>query len=447
MNKTTEEEEDEITSMMEWIFKTLETINTFRKDELEMFANFALHMVPNPRKIKRITMIYRAVRLLAKKKEEEENADDTILETNRKLLSWILLLEQWPVRMSWILQILEDDEQDEYVLKEKGEMTLGEFYTTYVEARVYDTALPHCSEALRGNYSKVLLTDGDPEMFDRLLKSSKCTLNDIGGFGTRTKSELNSFTLNLNPAIRVLLAQVAAKREDLVSLSTTAQTVYGSKSVKQLDEAKEWNVTRNKYSGEELLDWASKHVFMTEAEKITLENKVVEEGLDGGMLNKFLKNDHWEKSAQILELKPYLLVKIQSAWESRDKDNLVKVVQQKALQQKRSSANESSWDNDKSNEDDKKDDLQTDIHRSDNAVPSPLKKLAETCRRLNPLKVANTTTNNPIKDDKDHVGYLTYALVLAILVHKGVQPPCVFGLYAAWGTGKSFIMEKTISAI
>jgi hypothetical protein len=200
-----------------------------------------------------------------------------------------------------------------------------------------------------------------------------------------------------------------------------------------------------------------------------LENKVVEEGLDGGMLNKFLKNDHWEKSADILKIEPYFLVKLQSAWESRDIDNLDKVSQQKAFQQKWSTANESSGDNDESNVDDKKDDLQyTGIHRSDDAVPSPssplqsppqshLKKLAETAIETE-TTVAETTTDNPelvaaevhTRDDKsgkDHVGYLTYALVLAILVHKGVQPPCVFGLYAAWGTGKSFIMEKTIAAI
>ena len=113
-----EEKEEEIQSMMEWVFKTLETINEFRKDELNMFADFALHMISNPRKIKRITMIYRVVRVLAKK--EGQDGDDKVLEINRKLLSWILLLEQWPVRMSWILQILEDDEQDEYVLKERG---------------------------------------------------------------------------------------------------------------------------------------------------------------------------------------------------------------------------------------------------------------------------------------------------------------------------------------
>ena len=49
------------------------------------------------------------------------------------------------------------------------------------------------------------------------------------------------------------------------------------------------------------------------------------------------------------------------------------------------------------------------------------------------------------KDDKtgkDNIGYLNYALVLGSLLQSQFSTPIVIGLYATWGTGKSFIMNK-----
>ena len=40
-----------------------------------------------------------------------------------------------------------------------------------------------------------------------------------------------------------------------------------------------------------------------------------------------------------------------------------------------------------------------------------------------------------------------YAKAIAQLIFFGIQTPCVFGLYAAWGTGKSFTMNKVITAV
>ena len=56
------------------------------------------------------------------------------------------------------------------------------------------------------------------------------------------------------------------------------------------------------------------------------------------------------------------------------------------------------------------------------------------------VNIAKRTTDD--KTGKDHVGYLMYAVVLAMLVFEGISTPIVFGLYANWGTGKSFIMNK-----
>ena len=50
-----------------------------------------------------------------------------------------------------------------------------------------------------------------------------------------------------------------------------------------------------------------------------------------------------------------------------------------------------------------------------------------------------------LKDDKtghDHIGYADYAMCLSSLIFGALETPCVIGIYAQWGTGKSFIMEK-----
>ena len=54
------------------------------------------------------------------------------------------------------------------------------------------------------------------------------------------------------------------------------------------------------------------------------------------------------------------------------------------------------------------------------------------------------------KDDKtgqDHIGSADYALCLASLIFGALQTPCVIGIYAQWGTGKSFMMEKITAAL
>ena len=54
-------------------------------------------------------------------------------------------------------------------------------------------------------------------------------------------------------------------------------------------------------------------------------------------------------------------------------------------------------------------------------------------------------TVNTLKDDKtghDHIGYADYAMCLSSLIFGALETPCVIGIYAQWGTGKSFIMEK-----
>lgn len=61
------------------------------------------------------------------------------------------------------------------------------------------------------------------------------------------------------------------------------------------------------------------------------------------------------------------------------------------------------------------------------------------------MRAQKRTTDD--KTGKDHVGYLNYALVLSMLIFKGISTPSVIGLYANWGTGKSFIMNKVAESL
>ena len=118
--------------MAETIFDKLASLGKFSQDELDKFVQLSKFLAPNPRKIKRITNLYRAARLLAHKSGALDGAFLS------KLLTFLVLMELWPVRMAWILQILDDDKQTEHLLKECSQRSLFQFYKDHTEAHVYD---------------------------------------------------------------------------------------------------------------------------------------------------------------------------------------------------------------------------------------------------------------------------------------------------------------------
>ncbi len=197
------------------VFGQCKDIDDFSEEELDSFDFYAVFIMPNPRKIKRITNIYRGVRLLIPSKHPSMD-EANISRFRAKLLKWLILLEQWPVRMSWLLQFLEDYEQTQQWGKQNKKieldyMSLFEVYRDYVEDRVFDTALSRCPPSLITAYQDLFELDGDPETFDKLLEDERDLLkvNDVGGFSERSKWKLISYTICLNPAIRATLTAIA----------------------------------------------------------------------------------------------------------------------------------------------------------------------------------------------------------------------------------------------
>uniref|UniRef100_A0A8D0CAG8 KAP NTPase domain-containing protein n=1 Tax=Salvator merianae TaxID=96440 RepID=A0A8D0CAG8_SALMN len=101
---------------------------------------------------------------------------------------WVLLANQWPCRLSWILQCIEDDEQMGHLgLCQGGQLTpdlfLWEVYERYVEEL----------GIIKGQLEKLLELDGDPEVFQSFLS---------GRFRVRDANFFLPYTVNLDSSLK-----------------------------------------------------------------------------------------------------------------------------------------------------------------------------------------------------------------------------------------------------
>jgi hypothetical protein len=89
----------------------------------------------------------------------------------KKVLTWLLLCEQWPVRVTWILQIIQDDRQTNNRIDKLGyaNWTLSAFYKEFVEWHVYNMKPPRVEPELAARYQRCFGLDSDPELFDAIL--------------------------------------------------------------------------------------------------------------------------------------------------------------------------------------------------------------------------------------------------------------------------------------
>ena len=459
------------------IFENYIHILEFSSKEISIFDELSTYLSPNPRKIKRVTNIYRCVRLLSMDYTMTENERFAF---QKKLLPWIILLEQWPVRMSWMLQILEDDEQiGGIILTEYGHYSLNYIYKTFVENRVYNIRLnSQLENNLVDRYKTVLTLDGDPEVFDTFLRSGYCnlTLSDLGTFDVREKRKLLSYTTNLNPAIKSLLTSVSSYREGATSIVNRfkLQTLNYSQAIKNFYQQPR---SPPSFDTEKLLKWIQSNIRAVEEKDLaTLRDLKINgddfqtiicppdgSGPDLIALEELGFSKRWQQRLLI------------SKWDSSDKDLTTintaaggtesldssnyekseKIVEQVSNRNYTSlppfSTVGSTIDDLTNNEtppnnyDDRK--LPgNDPRRSAAAeASSGSNTLLSNSENSESFKAQSRTTDD--KTGRDHVGYLNYALVLAMLIHKGVSAPTVFGLYANWGTGKSFIMRKVIVSL
>jgi GH25 family lysozyme M1 (1,4-beta-N-acetylmuramidase)/Cdc6-like AAA superfamily ATPase len=142
----------------------------FKPEEQQAFETFSKFLSRNPRRVKRIVNIYRMSRILS--------STDVLPQT---AIKWAILTEQWPFRIAWVMQKIEDDLQ-----LEKGismDWALPDVYD-YVHAFVQDERSRHLA-----------LLDEDAEIFEAFIMAAPViTVGDI--------HKLWSVTFNLNPAMQ-----------------------------------------------------------------------------------------------------------------------------------------------------------------------------------------------------------------------------------------------------
>ena len=107
--------------------------------EMDLLNDFSEHASPNPRKIKRFVNNFNVGRYLFPVPKGTSSEEEIIWAD--KMLTWIVLCEQWPVRVSWILHKLSDISQlgGRDLKKRVMRMSLKEFYDEFVRWYIFDT--------------------------------------------------------------------------------------------------------------------------------------------------------------------------------------------------------------------------------------------------------------------------------------------------------------------
>ncbi|GMH97462.1 hypothetical protein TrVE_jg7207 [Triparma verrucosa] len=427
------ENSDEVSSPEAPKVETLlqEDICSYAKEEIQAFVDMSNFFNANPRKIKRITNIYTCVRMLLPQLDED-SADAAAekrkeqLQFREKLLAWIVLCEQWPVRMCWILQLLEDYEQanpDYEETKEKAERrkelykkNLKELYFVHVETVVYDIngrdSLP---EALKLKYQKAYSLDGDPEVFDQFITARNCgsiIVNDIGaGMSKRRRDRLLSFTVNLNPALKELIASISAYREEEQRISENMKKRFKRLSVHSLS------------------DQGGLKNFMLGAKSQAPKIAAIEEGA---------AEDAKDEGSKTAGGKPTGDKPTGGKPKGRKSSASKPSGAEKAPQEEapvKSDAEASEGEGKADNVQDRKESSTDNLMKDEEDASPSLEKKEGKGALVDDMKGV------------DHVGITNYALRISQLIVLKLETPSVFGIYATWGSGKSFLMYKIISKI
>ena len=434
-----------------------QTVMDMKRHEIQAFEAVSPFMNANPRKIKRITNMYRLVRTIimqrtnthAKAKSEEaETAEKLLLHC---VLVWIVLCEQWPVHMVWILQILEDMDQMQRLREEREQaaavvsrqaaateiapnatptnaneysvalsLSLEGFYLRYVKEFVFDVSKANCPEPLRKRYQHIYALESDKELFDCLLAKSasgdfQINVRDIGNLRSRNQTKLISYCINLNPAIQTVLSLIK-------SIPRSESYAEEQRALTEVTEVAQWlnTISCGKYTAA-----FAKHGYEKREHLVEIENGSIGTLLEACGVVAMRHKSILRKAIEELQREATSSAQREATSAKREATSAPKKATGGDHQKEASTEAKSPTSGD--GEDSR-------LERADHTRSS-----------------ASDQTDVPAhKDDKsgkDHIGAAQYALSLAMLVFCGIQTPCVIGIYAQWGTGKSFIMNKTIAAL
>ncbi|XP_077375691.1 NTPase KAP family P-loop domain-containing protein 1 [Festucalex cinctus] len=112
------------------------------------------------------------------------------------IAAWVVLANEWPCRLSWIIQCVEDAQQRDFIdhNKEAEADDSKSLWKVFTESRAE-------LYVMRSQIEDLLDQDGDPEMFERFLKVDfHFTIKDL--------KALIEVTVNLNPSIKRELATI-----------------------------------------------------------------------------------------------------------------------------------------------------------------------------------------------------------------------------------------------
>ncbi|XP_056268550.1 NTPase KAP family P-loop domain-containing protein 1 isoform X2 [Pseudoliparis swirei] len=112
------------------------------------------------------------------------------------IAAWVVLANQWPCRLSWIIQCVEDTQQ-RAVIDQNNEAGIDDSQTLW---EVFSESRAELY-VMSAHIEDLLQQDGDPEMFERFLKMDfPFTVKDLKTFEVAT--------VNLDRSIRKELAQL-----------------------------------------------------------------------------------------------------------------------------------------------------------------------------------------------------------------------------------------------
>uniref|UniRef100_H2YLV4 Uncharacterized protein n=1 Tax=Ciona savignyi TaxID=51511 RepID=H2YLV4_CIOSA len=112
----------------------------------------------------------------------------------RDVVGWVVLTDQWPYRVSYLLQVIEDADQRSNAGRRSetiaDDVTLMTIYQNSV--------IPEINSNLNVNEATLLSLDGDPDLFLGFLQNFSIT--------KRRALELKSVTVNLDYSLRQNIA-------------------------------------------------------------------------------------------------------------------------------------------------------------------------------------------------------------------------------------------------
>lgn len=104
--------------------------------------------------------------------------------------AWVVLANQWPCRFSWIIQCVEDEQQQRKVSPDDDSKTLWDIFSEYREELFL----------MQAQIEDLLEQDGDPEMFEALLNDDRFT------FTLKNLKIFQNVMVNLDHSIKQELA-------------------------------------------------------------------------------------------------------------------------------------------------------------------------------------------------------------------------------------------------